>query len=99
MQRHYGQELNVGATLDANFVGSGWQVQQSRSLVMERSARDMAQLHLPNLRTWGKNEYAVQAFVRRELDELEAALDSVASGASEGGTVRNTVKQIVAKRA
>jgi trans-aconitate 2-methyltransferase len=99
MQCHYGQKLNVGATLDGNFAGTGWRVQQSRSLVVERSARDMAQLHLPNLRTWGKNEYAAQAFDRRELDQLEAALDSIASGASEGGMVRNTVKQIVAKRA
>jgi trans-aconitate 2-methyltransferase len=98
MQRHYGQKLNVGATLDGDFAGTGWRVQQGRSLVVERSARDMAQLHLPNLRTWGKNEYAAQAFDRRELDQLEAALDSIASGASEGGMVSNTVKQIVAKR-
>ena len=47
----------------------------------------------------GQNEYAAQAFDRREFDQLEAALDSIASGASEGGIVRNTVKQIVAKRA
>ena len=99
MQRHYGQKLNVGATLDGDFAGTGWRMQQGRSLVVERSARDMAQLHFPNLRTWGKNEYAAQAFDRRELDQLEAALDSIASGASEGGIVRNTVKQIVAKRA
>ena len=98
MQRHYGQKLNVGATLDGDFAGTGWRVKQGRSLVVERSARDMAQLHLPNLRTWGKNEYAAQAFDRRELDQLEAALDSIASGASEGGMVSNTVKQIVAKR-
>lgn len=97
MQRHYGQELNVGATLEGSFAKTGWRVLQSRSLVVERPARDMPQLHLPNLRTWGRNEYAAQAFDRRELDALEAALDSIASGASEGGTVRNTVKQIVAK--
>jgi trans-aconitate 2-methyltransferase len=97
MQRHYGQELNVGATLDGSFAGTRWRVQQSRSLVVARSAQDMAQLHLPNLRTWGKNEYAAEAFDRRELDQLETALDSIASGASEGGMVHNTIKQIVAK--
>ena len=97
MQRHYGQELNVGATLDGSFAGTRWRVQQSRSLVVARSAQDMAQLHLPNLRTWGKNEYAAEAFDRRELDQLETALDSIASGGSEGGMVHNTIKQIVAK--
>jgi len=59
---------------------------------------EMAQLHLPNLRTWGRNEFAVQAFDRRELDQLETALDSIASGASEAGLVHNTARQIVAER-
>jgi hypothetical protein len=58
----------------------------------------MAQLHLPNLRTWGKNEYAAQSFDRRELDQLEEALDSIAAGTSEAGIVYNTVRQIVAER-
>jgi trans-aconitate 2-methyltransferase len=98
MQRHYGQELNVGAILGASFAGTAWRVRQSRSLVLEKPARDMAQLHLPNLRTWGKNEYAAQSFDRRELDELEATLDSIASGASEAGIVHNIVRQIVAER-
>jgi SAM-dependent methyltransferase len=98
MQRHYGQTLNVGAILDTSFAGTGWQVQQSRSLVLEKPARNMAQLHLPNLRTWGRNEYAAQAFDRRELDELEATLDSIASGDSDAGIVCNTAKQIVAER-
>ena|ERR1035441_6007145 len=96
MQRHYGQTLNVGAILDTSFAGTGWQVQQSRSLVLEMPAQNMAQLHLSNLRTWGRSEYAAQAFDRCELDELEAALDSIASGASDAGIVCNTAKQIVA---
>jgi hypothetical protein len=98
MQRHYSQELNVGAILDASFADTAWQVRQSRSLILEKPARDMAQLHLPNLRTWGKNEYAAQAFDRSELDKLEADLENIASGASEGGVVRNTARQIVAER-
>jgi SAM-dependent methyltransferase len=98
MQRHYGQELNVGAVLDAYFAHTPWRIRQSRSLVVEKPARDMAQLHLSNLRAWGRNEYALQAFDRRELDELEQALDSVASGNSEAGVVHNTARQIVAER-
>jgi trans-aconitate 2-methyltransferase len=98
MQRHYGQTLNVGAVLDSSFAGTGWRVQQSRSVTFEKPARDMAQLHLPNLRTWGKNEYAAQAFDRRELDELEAKLAAIASGAMNAGSVCNTAKQIIAER-
>ncbi|MGD0902550.1 MAG: class I SAM-dependent methyltransferase [Terracidiphilus sp.] len=98
MQKHYGQELNVGAVLDACFAHTPWRIRQSRSLVVEKPAREMAQLHLSNLRTWGRNEYALQAFDRRELDELEEALDSVASGNSQAGVVHNTARQVVAER-
>jgi SAM-dependent methyltransferase len=98
MQRHHGQTLNIGAILDTSFENTGWRVRQSRALVLQKPAREMAQLHLSNLHTWGKNEYAAQAFDRRELDDLEAALDSIASGTSEAGVVLNTARQIVAER-
>lgn len=51
MQRHYGQTLNVGAILSTGFAETGWRVQQNRMLLLEKPARQMAQLHLPNLRT------------------------------------------------
>jgi trans-aconitate methyltransferase len=98
MQRHYGQTLHVGAILDASFADTAWYMLESRSLLLEKPAREMARLHLANLRTWGRNEFAVQAFDRRELDELEAALASIASGATEAGAVLNTARQIVAVR-
>jgi SAM-dependent methyltransferase len=98
MQRHYGQTLHVGAILDASLAASGWKIRQSRSMILEKPARAMAQLHLPNLRTWGRNEYAIRAFDRRELDQLEADLDSIASGNSDTGFVRNTARQIIAER-
>ena len=98
MQRHYGQRLYVGAILDVCLAETGWRVHQSRSLLLEKPAREMAQLHQANLRTWGRNEYAAQAFDRGELDELEAALNSIASGSTEAGVVLNTARQIVAER-
>jgi hypothetical protein len=58
----------------------------------------MAQLHLPNLRTWGSNEYASRAFARDELEELDLALTRIASGAHDAGIVRNAARQIVAER-
>lgn len=98
MQQHYGQSLNVGSILDDCLAETKWQILQSRSLVLEKPAREMAQLHLPNLRTWRRNEYASQVFDRHELDELEIAIISIASGASEAAAVRNTARQILAMR-
>jgi SAM-dependent methyltransferase len=98
MQQHYGQALHIGALLDPCFVGTGWHILKSESIVLEKHTQDMAQLHLPNLRTWGRNEYAAQAFNRSELDELETALGEIASGATNAGVVLNTARQIIARR-
>lgn len=98
MQSHYGQTVNVGADLRDGFVETGWRVLRNQTLALEKPAREMAQLHLPNPRTWGKNEFSVHAFDRDELNELEMALASIASGASEAGHVRNIARQIVAER-
>jgi SAM-dependent methyltransferase len=98
MQQHYGQMLNVGTKLDADLANVGWRVRHSQTLVLEKPAQEMARLHLPNLRTWGRNEFSAESFDRRELDELEVALHSIASGASDAGLVRNTARQIVAER-
>jgi hypothetical protein len=97
MQKHHGQELNVGALLDDAFTGTNWCLVRSESVVLEKSALDMAQLHVANLRTWGRNDFAIQAFGRREVDQLENELDSIASGYQEAGVVYNTAKQIIAK--
>ena len=64
MQKHYGQDLSAGAFLDDAFTGTNWCLIRSESVVLEKSARDMAQLHVANLRTWGGNDFAVQAFDR-----------------------------------
>ena len=98
MQKHYGQELNVCALLEDAFAGTSWRLLQSESVVCEKSARDMAQLHLANLRTWGSNDFATRAFERYELDQLEVELSSIASGCTEAGVVYNTAKQIIARR-
>ena len=98
MQKHYGQELNVGALLEDAFAGTSWRLIHSESVVCEKSARDMAQLHLANLRTWGSNNFATQAFDQYEMDQLEGQLRSIASGCTEAGVVYNTAKQIIAQR-
>ena len=98
LQRHYGQQLNVGAILDASFERTPWKVSRSESIVLEKSARDMAQLHLANLRTWRSNEYALQTFNQAELRALEHSLERIASGQAKAGTVQNIARQIVAHR-
>lgn len=98
MQRHYGQNLNVGASLAAVFAGTGWTVVHSESVTLEKSSCDMAQLHLPNLRTWGKDPFAVRTFDRGELDQLEQELGAIASGGTDAGIVYNTARQVVAER-
>jgi SAM-dependent methyltransferase len=98
MQRHYGQELNVGAVLDASFEGTPWRVQRSETLVLDKSAKEMAELHLPNLRTWSGNEYASRAFDQNEIAELAIALERIASGMRDAGRVRNIAREIVAER-
>ena len=98
MQKHYGHELNVGALLTDAFRGTSWSLVCSESVVLKKSARDMAQLHQANLHTWGRNDFAVQAFDRHEIDQLESQLGSIASGSIEAGVVYNTARRIMARR-
>jgi len=98
MQKHYGQELNVGALLDDAFTGTSWCLIRSESVVLEKPARDMAQLHVTNLRTWGGNDFALHAFDRCEIDQLDGELCSIASGDKEVGVIFNTAKRIIAQR-
>jgi len=98
MQSHYGQDLNVGVSLTEAFAGTEWTLIQSKSVTLEKSSRDMALLHLPNLRTWSKNEFAVQTFDRDEVSELDRELDLIASGSKDAGIVYNTARQVIAER-
>jgi len=99
LQRHYGQALDVGATLDAAFDRSPWRILDSRAVVLEIPAARMAELHLANLRTWRHDEFARRAFDPAELDELEAALERIVSGSEPAGVVTNVVRQVVAEAA
>jgi hypothetical protein len=99
LQRHHGQILHVGAVLEACFSGSGWRIVESRRPLLEKSGRDMAGLHLANLRTWRHDEYAQRTFGADEVAGLEASLERIADGRESGGVVVNAARQIVARRA
>ena len=80
------------------FSNTSWSLVRNESVVLEKSARDMAQLHLANLRIWGRNDFAMQAFDRHEMDQLENHLSAIASGSTEAGVVYNTAKRIITRR-
>jgi len=98
MQRHFGQELNVGTMLEAALADTPWQILHSECRVLEKPACRMASLHAPNLRTWGKNSFAIQNFDPVELASLEQELTAIAEGRIEAGVVHNAARQIVARR-
>jgi len=98
MQRHYGQELNVGASLDEAFAGTDWIPIHSESVNLKKSAREMSQLHAANLRTWRRDDFARRTFDHDEVRDLERDLDAIASGAQDVGFVYNTAKRLIAKR-
>jgi len=99
LQRHHGQQLRVGAALEAACAEGGWNVVESHRRILEKPARSMAELHVANLRTWRNDDYARSAFDPAAVDALEASLEAVAGNAGDGGVVRNVARQIVARRA
>ena len=98
VQRHHGQTLGVGAVLETELAGSGWRLLENQRRLLEKPARDMAELHLANLRTWRDDEYAQRAFDSHEIEALEASLERIASGREDGGIVVNAARQIIAQR-
>jgi trans-aconitate 2-methyltransferase len=98
MQGHYGQQLHIGALLDEVLEGTDWTVVQSESVTLEKPSPEMAQLHVANIRTWGKSGFAIAEFDRGELLQLEKDLALIASGAEKAGVIRNTVKCLIARR-
>ena len=98
MQRHYGQELNVGAALDEAFVGTDWIVRHSESVVLHKPAREMARLHSANLGIWGANDFAIKAFDRSEIQHLEHRLRLIADGEEDAGAVSNIARRMIVQR-
>ena len=98
MHRHYCQDLNVGASLDAGFAGTGWRLVQSERVLHEKSPREMAELHLANIRNWGKGDFAAVAFDKGELEQLEHDLALIASGGQTAGVVHNATRRVIARR-
>jgi len=95
LQRHYGQELAIGRTLDRALVGSGWEVEISVERELSLPAPRMALLHGLNLATWRQDPFARATFAPDTLDDLAAALDAIASGAATAPDVHHVMRQLV----
>ena len=98
LQSHYGQTLNIGVLLESCLAETPWTVVDSRNPLIEKPASAMAALHLANIRTWRNDAYASRAFDPEETNRLEASLQRIADGVEGAGCVRNTIRQIIAKR-
>jgi SAM-dependent methyltransferase len=95
LQRHYGQELNIGRTLERVVPGSGWSAEID--VVREQSlpARRMARVHGLNLATWREDPFARATFAPELLDELARALDAIAFGRADAPDVHHAMRQLV----
>jgi trans-aconitate 2-methyltransferase len=99
LQRHYGQELAIGCTLDRALAGSGWHVEISVTRELALPAPRMARLHLLNLATWRHDPFARASFSSQLLDELAAELEAIAAGAAAAPDVRHSLRQLVLMKA
>jgi hypothetical protein len=95
LQRHYGQDLTIGRTLDRALAGSGWETEISVTRELALPARRMARLHRLNLATWRHDPFARLSFSPPLLDELAAELDAIAAGAAAAPDVRHSLRQLV----
>ena len=95
LQRHYGQELAIGRTLERAVAGTGWHAEISAMRELHLPACRMARLHALNLATWRRDPFARAAFSSEMLDELAAALEEIAAGAAEAPDVHHVMCQLV----
>ena len=98
LQRHYGQDLNVGSDFERLVEGTAWTVEESSIVVLEKPARVMAALHAMNLVTWRNDPYASDHFDSRELGELERELSAIAEETEPSAPVRNEARQAILRR-
>jgi trans-aconitate 2-methyltransferase len=100
MQAHYGQRMYIGRDLGALALAAApaWTVERAEVRVSPLPARDMARLHLLNLRTWSQDPFAQANYDPSELDELEASLEQIASGVLEAQPVSLGMGQVVLTR-
>jgi trans-aconitate 2-methyltransferase len=95
MQAHYGQALYIGQELATLADGAPFRVLHSGVRRFERPAALMAALHSSNIATWKADAFAQSAFDAEELNQLEAQLSAIASGAERAAPVQLGLGELV----
>ena len=98
MQRHHGQQIDVGARL-ASLAAAvpGATLVHAEVLPLRPPVAAMAALHAMNLRTWRTDDYAATTFDGDELDDLTARLDAIAVG-GQAAPVEADLAEVVLER-
>jgi trans-aconitate 2-methyltransferase len=79
LQQRHGQALDVGARLAELAAEAGLTVERAAVRQLEQEPREMAALHVLNLRSWRRDPEAAD-FDDDELDALDEALVAIARG-------------------
>jgi trans-aconitate 2-methyltransferase len=98
MQRHYGQDMFIGAQLPSLAAGTGFFVQRFERTRLVLEARTMALLHAMNLHTWSHDPFALMAFDARELAEMTRDFERIATGQREATPVLCTMGQAILRK-
>jgi trans-aconitate 2-methyltransferase len=95
LQAHYGQLLYIGQDLPRFVADAPFTVVHTAVRRFYQPAAVMASIHLPNLRSWRTDPFAVRTFDRAELDELERSLEALASGEEQSARVELALGELV----
>lgn len=95
LQRHHGQALDIGARLGELAAAAGLAVAGFRRRHLLMPAAVMARLHVLNLRTWRHEDYIRDTTDAADLDDLDAWLVAVASGARRADAVGQDLGELV----
>lgn len=98
LQRLHGQALYIGRELETLVRAAGLTAFHSEEARFERTAADMARLHLMNLRSWREDEEARRAFDSEELDQLAISLRQIAGGTVKCPPVFVGLAEVAARR-
>lgn len=95
LQRHHGQDLNVGSRLGQLASGAGLRVVHDAQPAFQPPVQAMARLHALNLQTWREDPYARATFDAGELDDLSNRLARLAVSAPPDATIEHTLGELV----
>jgi trans-aconitate 2-methyltransferase len=100
MQAHYGQRTYVGRELSAlaQRAAPEWVVEASQIVPSLLLATEMARLHSLNLQTWSQDPFALANYDARELVDLGARFDRIASGTLDTPPISLGMGQVVLRR-